>query len=54
MKIAVDARMVNMSGIGTYIQNLLKNGCYDILLGNKEKLEKYSKQEEIIEFNSSI
>ena len=54
MKIAVDARMINMSGIGTYIQNLLKNGCYDILLGNKEELEKYSKKEEIIEFNSSI
>lgn len=54
MKIAVDARMINMSGIGTYIQNLLKNGCYDILLGKKEELEKYSKKEEIIEFNSSI
>ena len=32
MKIAVDARMYNMSGIGTYIQNLMKNNSYDIAL----------------------
>lgn len=32
MKVAVDARMYNMSGIGEYIQNLMKNDCYDIAI----------------------
>jgi len=32
MKAAVDARMYKMSGIGEYIQNLMKNGCYDIAI----------------------
>ena len=40
MKVAVDARMYNMSGIGTYIQNLMKNDCYQIALGNTEELKK--------------
>lgn len=38
MKIAIDARMIKMSGIGTYIQNLMKNGCYNIALGKKEEI----------------
>lgn len=32
MKVAIDARMYKMSGIGTYIQNLVKNDCYEIAL----------------------
>lgn len=56
MKIAVDARMLKMSGIGTYIQNLMKNNCYQIALGNEEELKAMNKidEENIIEFNSSI
>ena len=38
MKVAVDARMYKMSGIGTYIQNLVKNDCYDRELWNKKDL----------------
>ena len=29
MKIAMDARMIKMSGIGTYIQNLIKENGED-------------------------
>ena len=54
MKIAVDARMLNMSGIGTYIQNLMKNECYNIALGNKDDINKISKEIEIIDFDSKI
>lgn len=54
MKIAVDARMINMSGIGTYIQNLMKNDCYEIALGRKEEIEKVNNKIEIIEFDSPI
>ncbi|MCI8620638.1 MAG: glycosyltransferase family 4 protein [Clostridia bacterium] len=54
MKVAVDARMYNMSGIGTYIQNLMKNGLYDIAIGKKEELEGIKEIEKIIEFDSPI
>lgn len=54
MKIAIDARMYNASGIGTYIQNLVKNNCYEIALGNKEELKSIKEIDEIIEFNSPI
>lgn len=56
MKIAVDARMIKMSGIGTYIQSLMKNECYQIALGNKEDIKSIGKigEEDIIEYNSKI
>ena len=54
MKIAVDARMINMSGIGTYIQNLMKNNCYNIALGNKEDIQRISGNLDIISFDSPI
>ena len=54
MKVAIDARMYNASGIGTYIQNLIKNNCYDIALGNKDELQNVEEIESIIEFNSPI
>ena len=54
MKVAVDARMINASGIGTYIQNLAKNNCYCFSLGNKEELKDIDKIEEVIEFDSPI
>lgn len=56
MKIAVDSRMLKMSGIGTYIQNLMRNDCYQIALGNKEDISEINKIDEdnIIEFESKI
>lgn len=54
MKIAIDARMYNMSGIGTYIQNLIKNNCYQIALGRKEELKDAKEIEKIIEFTPGI
>lgn len=55
MKIAIDARMINSSGIGTYIQNLLKGNLYDIVLGNEKELMEYNQYyEESINFDSPI
>lgn len=54
MKIAVDARMYNMSGIGTYIQNLMKNNCYKIALGKKEEIENIKEIENFIEFDVGV
>ena len=54
MKVAVDARMYNASGIGTYIQNLVKNNCYEIALGNKDELKDIKEINNIIEFDSPI
>ena len=56
MKIAVDARMINMSGIGTYIKNLMKEDIYQIALGNKDEIKEVGKIEDnnIIQFNSKI
>ena len=53
-KVAVDARMINMSGIGTYIQNLMKNGCYDVALGNKSDIEQVDNKIKNINFNANI
>lgn len=53
-KVAVDARMIKMSGIGTYIQNLMKNGCYDVALGNKEDIEQVNSKIKTIDFNMGI
>lgn len=54
MKVAIDARMIKMSGIGTYIQNLIKNDCYNITLGKKDEVETISKKVENIEFDAPI
>lgn len=54
MRIAVDARMINMSGIGVYIKHLIENGCYPIVLGNREEIKINSEIMNIIEFNSPI
>lgn len=54
MKVAIDARMYNMSGIGTYIQNLVSHDLYDIVLGNKEELKDVKKEDDIIDFTSPI
>ncbi len=55
-KIAIDARMINMSGIGTYIQNLMSNDLYQIALGNKDEIKEFGKidDENIVSFDSKI
>ena len=50
----IDARMLKMSGIGTYIQNLIKNGCYDYALGNRDELSEYFDEDKIIDYDSKI
>lgn len=55
MKLAIDARMINKSGIGTCIRQWLQYIHYDIILGNKEELEKFdSNLKHIIPFNTGI
>lgn len=53
-KVAIDARMVEMSGIGVYIQHILGQGLYDVAIGNSEIIRKYDTEIEVIEFESSI
>ena len=53
-KIAIDARMINMSGIGTYIQHLVKEGIYDIALGNKGEINEYISDIDVIDYKSKI
>ena len=55
-KIAIDARMLKSSGIGIYIQNLIKNNTYNIALGNKNDIENMNiiNNENIIDFNTPI
>lgn len=43
MKLAIDARMVNRTGIGTCIQHWLKDVGYDIALGDPSELKNYDK-----------
>lgn len=55
MKLAVDARMVNKSGIGTCIQQFLSHDCYSVAMGNERDLEPYREHfSKLIPFESSI
>ncbi len=54
LKIAIDARMVNKSGIGTCIQHWLKDVGYTIALGDPKDLETYPNISKRIPFISSI
>jgi glycosyltransferase involved in cell wall biosynthesis len=58
-KIAVDTRMINNSGIGTYLQNIIPNLIKNyelILLGREKEINSFhwGKKVKIINFNSSI
>jgi glycosyltransferase involved in cell wall biosynthesis len=58
-KIVIDARMINNSGIGTYLQNMISNLTknYELtLLGNKNELANFPsfKELEIIDFHNPI
>ncbi len=54
MKVAIDARMINMSGIGTYIQNLMQYGCYNIALGNDDEISEFASNINTINFSAPI
>lgn len=52
--IGIDARMIEMSGIGTYIQHLMGKGIYDYALGSEQEIKKYDKDVKIIPYDASI
>ena len=54
LKIAIDARMVTRSGIGTCIQHWLKDVGYAIALGDPKDLEPYKNIPKHVPFISSI
>ncbi len=53
-KIAIDARMIEMSGIGRYIQNIINNGIYDVALGDEALIRKYNKSIKVIQYKEKI
>ena len=53
-RLAIDARMVNRTGIGTCIQHWLKDVAYTIALGDPKNLEPYGNIPKHIPFISSI
>lgn len=60
MKLVIDVRMINASGIGTYLKNILPEIiiAFDevVVMGNKKEILEFewSKQVKIIQFNSKI
>lgn len=52
--IAIDARMIEMSGIGTYIQHLMGQGIYDYAFGKEEEIRKYDKEVKVIPYDAPI
>jgi len=52
--IGIDARMVEMSGIGTYIQHLMGQGIYDYAVGIEEEIRRYDNRIKIISFEAAI
>ena len=53
-RIGIDARMAEMSGIGTYIQHQLGQGIYDYAVGDETIIRKYDKEVKVIPFNARI
>ena len=51
---AIDARMIEESGIGTYIRMMLRTGKYAVALGSKEKIRKYDEDIDVISFTEKI
>lgn len=54
MKIAIDARMIDSSGIGTYIKTCLKSEIYSVALGDAKKINKYFPNIKVIPFDEKI
>lgn len=55
-RLAIDARMIKMSGIGTCIQNWMNTNLYQIALGNRDEIKEYCDiaDDKIIDFVSPI
>lgn len=53
-KTGIDARMIEMSGIGTYIQHLMGYGIYDYALGNEEAIRRYDSEVRVIPYDAAI
>lgn len=51
---AIDARMIEESGIGSYIRMMLRTGKYSVALGEKDKIREYDKRIDIIHFAEKI
>lgn len=52
--VAIDARMINMSGIGTYIQHLMGQEIYDYAYGNEREIRIYDEEIKVIPYNAPI
>lgn len=52
--IGIDARMIEMSGIGTYIQHLMGVGIYDYALGKEEEIRRYDSEVKVIPYDAPI
>ena len=52
--VAIDARMIEMSGVGTYIQHLMGQGIYDYAYGKEEEIKKYDKNVKVISYDATI
>lgn len=53
-RVGIDARMIEMSGIGTYIQHLIDSDIYEVALGDKKLIGKYNGQLEMIDYDAPI
>lgn len=51
---AIDARMIEESGIGTYIRMMIRTGRYSVALGSKSQIRKYDKEIIVIPFEEKI
>lgn len=51
---AIDARMIEESGIGTYIRMMLRTGKYSVALGSEKEIRKYDSRIEVIPFEEKI
>ncbi len=52
--VAIDARMIEMSGIGTYVQHLMGQGIYDYAFGSEETIRKYDDEVRVIPYDAPI
>lgn len=50
----IDARMINMSGIGTYIKNNIRYGFYTAAMGNPADIKEFESGLEVIPFQDKI
>lgn len=53
-RIVIDARMINMSGIGIYIKNYIHEGLYSDALGNPEEIHAVDSGLNVIEYREKI